>query len=106
MVPQPRVVALRLARTGVKVAASARSADALAKLAAEQPGITAFVLDVTDAEAVAGAVKSIEAVLGAIDLAIFSAGIGDTMASESSTAPRWPRPWRSIVWARPTRWRR
>ena len=46
-----RELALRLARRGAKVAASARSADKLAALAAANPNITAYPLDVTDAQA-------------------------------------------------------
>ena len=74
-----RDVALQLARAGVKVAASARSADALKALAAEHPGITAFPLDVTDAAAVAAVVKAIEASLGPINLAILNAGVWHPM---------------------------
>ena len=70
-----RDLALQLARAGVKVAASARSADALTALAAQHRGIVPFPLDVTDAVAVAAAVKAIEASVGPIDLAILNAGV-------------------------------
>ena len=76
-----RDVALQLARAGVKVAASARSADALKALAAEHSGITAFPLDVTDAAAVATVVKAIEASLGPINLAILNAGVWHPMGA-------------------------
>lgn len=70
-----RALALRLAREGWTVAASARNAEALAHLAAEMPGsIRAFPLDVTDAEAVSATVAAIEAALGPFDLAILNAG--------------------------------
>jgi short-subunit dehydrogenase len=76
-----RDVALQLARAGVKVAASARSADALAKLTAEQSGISAFPLDVTNAAAVAATVAAVEAQLGPIDLAILNAGVWHPMGA-------------------------
>lgn len=70
-----REVALALAGRGVKVAASARSADTLAALAAEHPLIVPFPLDVTDRGAVTATAKSIEQSLGPVDLAVLSAGI-------------------------------
>lgn len=70
-----RAVALRLARDGFRVAVSARSADKLAELAAENPAqICAFPLDVTDKHAAKATVTAIRETLGPIDLAIFSAG--------------------------------
>jgi short-subunit dehydrogenase len=70
-----REMALQLARAGVKVAATARSAEKLATLCAEAPGIHAFPGDVGDAEAMARVVAEIEARLGPIDLAILNAGV-------------------------------
>ena len=70
-----RELALRLARRGCKVAVSARGADALAELAREAPGITAYPLDVTDRQAVLAAAESITRAQGPIDLAVLSAGI-------------------------------
>jgi short-subunit dehydrogenase len=70
-----RAVALKLADSGWLVAASARSADKLDALAAERPGsIHAYPLDVTDGEAAASTVLSVEHAIGPIDLALFSAG--------------------------------
>lgn len=66
-----RDVALQLAARGVKVAASARSAE---KLAALGPSVLAIPLDVTDAAACRAAVERIESELGAIDLAVLGAG--------------------------------
>ena len=82
-----RDVALHLAKSGVRVAASARSADALVTLAAQQPGITAFPLDVTDRAAVAAVVRSIEATIGPIDLALLNAGIWQPMGARDFNAP-------------------
>jgi short-subunit dehydrogenase len=76
-----RALCLALARRGVRVAASARSVEALQGLAKEQPLITPFVLDVTDRAAVATVVDAIEQSLGPIDLAVLNAGIGHLMSA-------------------------
>lgn len=70
-----RALALRLAATGCRVAASARNADALDELRREHPAITAHPLDVTDTAAMAAAVDTIEQDQGPLDLAVFNAGI-------------------------------
>jgi NAD(P)-dependent dehydrogenase (short-subunit alcohol dehydrogenase family) len=70
-----RGVALRLAREGWDVAASARTPADLDSLVAEAPErITAFRLDVTDVAANEATVARIEETLGPIDLAILNAG--------------------------------
>ena len=69
-----RVVVTRLAAAGYRVAAAARSADQLAALAAET-GATPLPLDVTDAVAVAAAVRRIEDEFGPIRLLVNNAGI-------------------------------
>lgn len=70
-----RALALRLARDGYGVAASARNAEDLAALASEAPGkIHAFPLDITDQTAVHRVMSAIETALGPIDMAVFSAG--------------------------------
>lgn len=72
-------LAIELARRGVLVAASARRQGELEALAARQPGITPFPLDVTD-EAQCCAVRlEIEHCLGEIDLAVLNAGVGQRM---------------------------
>ena len=70
-----REVALALAKRGVKVAASARSADTLAALAGEHPLIVPFPLDVADRGAVTATARAIEQSIGPVDLAVLSAGI-------------------------------
>jgi NAD(P)-dependent dehydrogenase (short-subunit alcohol dehydrogenase family) len=71
-----RALALELSRRGWRVAVSARSAEALAALAAEAPGkIFAFPGDVTDAERMEAVVAGIEAELGPVVLAVLNAGI-------------------------------
>ncbi|MDX2289673.1 MAG: SDR family NAD(P)-dependent oxidoreductase [Hyphomicrobiaceae bacterium] len=70
-----REVAKLIARRGVKVAVSARSAAALEALAAEVPGIYPYPLDVSDAADVARTAAAISEELGAIDLALFNAAI-------------------------------
>lgn len=70
-----RALVLRLARDGWTVAASARSVDELASLAAEARGrIFPFPLDVTDKDAVEQTVQAIERNHGEIDLAVLAAG--------------------------------
>jgi NADP-dependent 3-hydroxy acid dehydrogenase YdfG len=70
-----RALALRLARDGKRVVASARGADALAALAAEAgPNLTALPLDATDAAACDVAVATIEREIGPLSLAVLNAG--------------------------------
>ncbi|MBN9497906.1 MAG: SDR family NAD(P)-dependent oxidoreductase [Alphaproteobacteria bacterium] len=69
-----RALALRLARDGRQVIASARSTDALANLARENGNIVAWPLDVTDAGACEKAVAEIEAAHGPLALAVLNAG--------------------------------
>jgi NAD(P)-dependent dehydrogenase (short-subunit alcohol dehydrogenase family) len=78
-----REIALQLAGTGIKVAASARDAGSKDKLAELGTGITAYPLDVTNAAAVAETIDNIEENLGQIDLAIFCAGTYEAVNSES-----------------------
>jgi short-subunit dehydrogenase len=70
-----RELALQLARSGVTVAVSARSREALASLAASHANIHAYPLDVTDDAAVIQTVQAIERAHGPIDLAVLNAGI-------------------------------
>ena len=82
-----REVVLQLAQAGVKVAASARSADKLAELEREQPGIKSYPLDVTDAAAVGRTVEAITADLGPLDLVILNAAMWKPMgAADFDTA--------------------
>lgn len=85
-----RALALRLANTGHRVAASARRADQLSKLgegARAAPGsIHPFPLDVTDRSAVSAAVAAIERNLGPIDVAVLAAGTHQPVAAEAFKA--------------------
>jgi len=84
-----RALALRLARDGHRVAASARSRDALEQLSAEATGdgsIHPWPLDVTDREAVAAAVDTIERELGPIDIAVLAAGTHQPVAAKNFRA--------------------
>jgi short-subunit dehydrogenase len=74
-----RELALALARDGVRVAVSARSAERLAELAALQSGIVAVPVDVSDRAAVAAAHQRIVAELGPVDLAVLNAGVWHPM---------------------------
>ena len=68
-------VAKRLAAAGVTVAATARPSGTLDALAAGSDKITAFPADVLDAPALKACVAKIEGEFGAIDLALFGAGM-------------------------------
>jgi short-subunit dehydrogenase len=83
-----RALALALARGGVKVAASARSADRLAELARLDGNIVPFALDVRDGAATRAVVQDIAARLGPIDLAVLNAGIGELMPLKSFSAEK------------------
>ena len=83
-----RELAIALARQGVKVAASARSADTLAELARAHPGIAPLPLDVTDPGAMAQAARSIAGTLGPIDLAVLNAGIWEAMTARNFSAAK------------------
>lgn len=73
-----RSVAIRLAREGVTLAASSRTAEDLESLAREAASssgrIVPYPLDVTEAQAVGCVVDAIERDLGPLDLAILNAG--------------------------------
>ncbi|HEX2528054.1 MAG TPA: SDR family NAD(P)-dependent oxidoreductase [Geminicoccus sp.] len=69
-----RALACELAARGNHVIASARRRDELDRLAAEQPGVVGWPLDITDHGAVVAAVTAIEAAHGPIDIAVLAAG--------------------------------
>jgi len=80
-----RALALRFARAGFRVAASARGAEALAALVADGGGrIEAVPLDVTDRAAVAAAVGR----LGPISLAVLNAGSHSPMGATDFSVDR------------------
>lgn len=83
-----RALAVALVRQGVKVAASARSADTLAELARANPGIAPLPLDVRDPAAMAQAARSIAGTLGPIDLVVLNAGIWQPMTARSFSAAK------------------
>ncbi len=83
-----RELAIRLAAQGVRVAASARSADKLQELAAAHAGILAVPVDVTDREAMAAAHRRIVDTIGFIDLAIMNAGVWHPMKAVDFDAGR------------------
>src|SRR5437870_2856256 len=83
-----RELAIALVRRGVKVAASARSADKLAELARTHPGIAPLPLDVTDPAAMAQAARSIAGTLGPTDLAVLNAGIWEAMTARNFSAAK------------------
>ncbi|RMH43546.1 MAG: SDR family oxidoreductase [Deltaproteobacteria bacterium] len=84
-----RATALRLARTGFRVFATGRNAEALAALEREADGgpLTAFRLDVTDPESVAAAVRTVDAATGGygLDALVNNAGYGTAGPAELCT---------------------
>jgi short-subunit dehydrogenase len=81
-----RELTLRLARLGVRVAASARSAQKLEAMACAQGNILPVPLDVTRLADVASAHRSILVQMGDIDLAILNAGIWEPMRASAFSA--------------------
>ena len=70
-----RELAIQLARSGARVAVSGRRQDRLQAVAAVEPGISPFPLDVTDEAACRNVYRRIEQQMGVPDLVIMSAGI-------------------------------
>ncbi|MFD2356475.1 SDR family oxidoreductase [Nonomuraea ferruginea] len=93
-----RALAVRLHQAGMRVAVTARSAEALDALAAELGGegdVLALPGDVTDPRAVTAVAETAERVLGPIDLLVNNAG-----AAEPHEAPVWesdPEEWWGTV---------
>jgi short-subunit dehydrogenase len=83
-----RELAVKLARAGVRVAASARSADRLDELGRAQAGIFPVPVDVTDRAAVDAAHRHILATIGTIDLAVLNAGVWHPMSAGEYDAER------------------
>ena len=81
-------VAVRLARQGWHVAASARSCENLDELARKDARISGFPLDITDGQAVARAVAEIETQLGPLDLAMLNAGTYTPVSAGDFTAEK------------------
>lgn len=81
-----RELTLKLATQGVRVAASARSADKLAELEKLNPNIIAIPADVTDRLAMERAAATAREKLGSIDLAILNAGVWRKMTAKEYRA--------------------
>lgn len=78
-----RELAIRLASDGVRVAASARSEERLAALAAGHEGILPVPLDVTKRGEVEAAASRVFAELGPVDLAVLNAGVWHPMKASA-----------------------
>ncbi len=85
-----RALALRMAADGWRVAASARGVQSLNELAKSAKGLSgeihAFPLDVTDADAVTAAVRTVEQLLGPIRQAVLNAGSHRPVRAAALTA--------------------
>lgn len=85
-------IAAAFAAKGARVALLDMNGDAAAAHAATLPGAAgSFACDVTDAASVAGAVQSVQAAFGAIDILVNSAGIVDLAPAEDLGATAWNR---------------
>ena len=83
-----RELAIRLAVSGVRVAATARNADKLVELAQQSRNIAVFRADVTDAAEMRAAHARIVETFGAVDLAILNAGVWDQGLAKGYSAER------------------
>lgn len=83
-----RELVLQLAAAGVRVAATARSADKLADLARISPNIVPAPCDVSDRVAMGEAHAQIIAAFGKLDLAILNAGVWDQAPASRFDAGR------------------
>jgi short-subunit dehydrogenase len=90
-----REMVKQLAAAGAAIAAFDRNADALRSLEQEfaGPRFTAAVVDVTEPDSVAAAVRAVESNLGPIDRLIANAGIGFATAARDLS----PRDFASII---------
>ncbi len=77
-----RALSLKLAQSGVRVAASARSLDKLTDLSRTNPNILPVPVDVTKPEDVLKAHSRIISDVGPIDLAILNAGVWHPMPAK------------------------
>jgi len=78
-----RDIVLKLAAEGITVVASARSKEALERLAVLNSNIVPHSVDVTDGDAMRDAVAQIEGRVGQIDLAILNAGVWHPMGARA-----------------------
>ena len=91
-----RALALALAQGGAQVAASARRADELERLAAEPAAagrIRAFPVDVADAGAMVETCAAVEAAFGPLDLVVLNAGTHEPVRVENFS----PAPFRRLM---------
>jgi acetoacetyl-CoA reductase len=82
-------ISKRLAADGYKVAANYAGNDAAAKAAAEELGISVYKWDVSDFDACAAGVKSVEADLGPVDVLVNNAGITRDTFLHKMTLEQW-----------------
>lgn len=83
-----RELALRLAQSGVMVAATARSREKLDALAAAGKGIFAVPADVTSRHEMSAAHADAQSKVGPIDLAILNAGVWHPMSADAYNVER------------------
>lgn len=81
-------LALRLARAGVKVAISARSAGPLSETAALHENLLPYPADAASPDSMQAAYASLKAAIGAPDLVVLNAAIWDPMSANDYSAAR------------------
>ncbi|HEY7366103.1 MAG TPA: SDR family oxidoreductase [Methylomirabilota bacterium] len=90
-----REIALALAREGVAVALAARTQDQVEQVAGEARALgvaaAALALDVTDPDAVAGAVQTAVARLGPVDVLVNNAGVAESAPLLQADLAHWER---------------
>jgi NAD(P)-dependent dehydrogenase (short-subunit alcohol dehydrogenase family) len=84
-----RALAVAAVRAGAEVVMAARRGDRLAAAVAEAGGGTAVVADLSDAEDCRRLAADAAAILGAIDLVVFAAGVARLRPIEETTAVEW-----------------
>lgn len=84
-----RAVAVALAARGMKVAAWARSGEALARLAEEAPGVEPRQVDLRDEAQILAGFEAIRARWGGVDVLVNNAGLGHRAPLTSGDTEHW-----------------
>lgn len=71
-----KAIAAKLHEEGLRVAVTGRSADKLAEVRQQIPGLLALNADVTDAKKTKAVIAQVEEALGPVDILVNNAGIG------------------------------
>ena len=86
--------ASKFADNGYRVALLARNEEYLAELAGELVGAVAYLCDVTDTDALTGALARIRDELGPVSVLNYNAGAGQFCHGEDTSVEAFEQPWR------------